>query len=132
MDGQGHPTKRSRSPDDDPPGAPGKAPPRRSRSLFARIALAFVTAVAGAVLVGTGLIGYGATAMNWPRRILAFLAGVALLLPPGGGIPHSTLLNIAGAAVGFPALFWENIAGLQSRGSANRKKKVAEQASDFS
>ena len=42
MDGPGHPTKRSRSPDDDPPGAPGKAPPRRSRSLFARIALAFV------------------------------------------------------------------------------------------
>ena len=97
-----------------------------------RIALAFVTAVAGAVLIGTGLIGYGAGAMNWPRRILAFLAGVALLLPPGGGIPHSTLLNIAGAAVGFPALFWDNIAGLQSRGSANRKKKVAEQASDFS
>src|SRR3990172_6000155 len=42
MDGPGHPTKRSRPPDDDPPGAPGKAPPRRSRSLFARIALAFV------------------------------------------------------------------------------------------
>jgi penicillin-binding protein 1A len=50
MDGPGHPTKRSRSPDDDPPGAPVKAPPRRS--LFARIALAFV--LLALVVAGAG------------------------------------------------------------------------------
>lgn len=91
---------------------------------FWKVVIAFLTAVAGAVLIGTGLTGYAAARMKWPGRVLAVLSGAALLLPPGGGIPHSVVLNIAGGVVGVWVLFSAGLIRTVSRLFPGKKRNV--------
>lgn len=66
-----------------------------------RIVLTFITGVFGVFLMGSGIVGYLASNISVISRILSILAGVALLVPPGGGIAHSVLLNVLGTIVGI-------------------------------
>jgi TRAP transporter 4TM/12TM fusion protein len=63
------------------------------------IALATVTAAAGTVAIGIAMAGYFLRPVGWPMRLLLAAGGIALLIPPGGQIPHSWAINAVGAAV---------------------------------
>jgi TRAP transporter 4TM/12TM fusion protein len=66
-----------------------------------RIVLSFVTAVLGVTLLGSGIVGYFVSKMSWIMRLAAILAGIALIVPVGEGIPHSELSNVLGGIVGI-------------------------------
>jgi len=72
------------------------------------IALAFVTAAFGTVIIGIAMSGYFLRPVAWPARLMLAASGVALLIPPGGGIAHSWAANTIGGAlsVGFVVLEW--------------------------
>jgi TRAP-type uncharacterized transport system fused permease subunit len=65
------------------------------------VVLTLVTAVAGVALMGSGIVGYVVTHANWITRILAIVAGFTLVIPVGGGIPHSVLFNVGGGILGI-------------------------------
>lgn len=63
------------------------------------IALAVVTAVMGTFAIGIAMVGYLVRPVGWLNRILLALSGIGLLIPPGGQIPYSWVMNVVGAAV---------------------------------
>lgn len=63
------------------------------------IALAIVTAIAGAVVFGIAFTGFLFRNLGWGVRLLLAAGAVALLIPPGGAIAMSWEINLAGAAV---------------------------------
>lgn len=66
-----------------------------------KVILTFITAVIGVILMGMGFVGYCKTNLGPISRILAVASGAALVVPPGGGVPYSVLLNIVGAIIGI-------------------------------
>ncbi len=73
------------------------------------IALAVATASLGVVLVGIGCAGYLFRPLGWGQRAWACLAGLALFLPPVGGVPP-LVLDLIGFCLGAALVLWERAA----------------------
>jgi len=71
------------------------------------IALAIVTAIAGAVILGIAFTGFLFRNLGWGVRLLLTAGAVALLIPPGGAIAMSWEINLVGAAVVAALIGWE-------------------------
>lgn len=55
--------------------------------------LAFITASVGTVAIGISMVGYFVRPLGWLQRIALALGGIGLLIPPGGTIAYSWLIN---------------------------------------
>jgi TRAP-type uncharacterized transport system fused permease subunit len=69
--------------------------------------LAVTTAVMGTIAIGVAMVGYFRSPIVWPVRLLLLGGGIALLVPPGGAVERSWLLNGAGLAVCVALLLFE-------------------------
>lgn len=74
------------------------------------IFLAFVTAVAGTVIIGIAMAGYFVRPVGWLVRIVLGVCGCGLLIPPGGEIAYSWAANAVGGIVSllFVVVEWRN------------------------
>ncbi|MCJ7595176.1 MAG: TRAP transporter large permease subunit, partial [Desulfobacterales bacterium] len=63
------------------------------------VTLAIITAAAGTVAIGVALAGYLLRPIPWLTRLVLALGGIGLLIPPGGAIGRSWLINLLGGAV---------------------------------
>jgi TRAP-type uncharacterized transport system fused permease subunit len=63
------------------------------------VALAVVSAVAGTVAVGIAIVGFFVRPVSWWKRVLLAVGGIGLLIPPGGTIAYSWLINALAALV---------------------------------
>lgn len=63
------------------------------------VIIAMATAVAGTAAIGIALVGYFQRPVAWFYRIPLGLGGVGLLVPPGGDISRSWMINVAGGAL---------------------------------
>jgi len=62
----------------------------------------------GIFFIAVAITGYLFRNLGWFKRILFSLGGLALLVPPGTGIPIGTwLLNVSGTVLCGVLLFWE-------------------------
>jgi hypothetical protein len=66
------------------------------------------------------MAGYFLRPSGWLKRLLLAASGIALLIPPGGQIPHSWAINAAGAAVSllFVVSEWRGRKSLAAVGQA--------------
>jgi len=89
--------------------------------------LAIATAVFGTIAIGIAMVGYLVRPMGWLQRWLLLLAGVALLIPPGGTIFYSWVLNATGAAVCLAILLaeWRNHGALQAQKTFSAEQEIA-------
>jgi TRAP-type uncharacterized transport system fused permease subunit len=71
------------------------------------VALALITATLGTLAIGIGIAGYFARPVGWSSRLLLLAGGVGLLIPPGGTIAYSTVINMLGAVVCLGIIFRE-------------------------
>ena len=71
------------------------------------IALAFTTAAVGTVAIGIAMVGYFVRPVAWMKRILLALAGSALLIPPGGTIAYSWLINSVSGLICLAIILYE-------------------------
>jgi TRAP transporter 4TM/12TM fusion protein len=78
------------------------------------VALSAITAAAATFAIGIAMAGYFTRSVGWIKRVLLAIAGIALLIPPGGQIEFSWAANVAGAAVLvlFVLLEWSARRGL--------------------
>ena len=65
----------------------------------ALVALAVVSAIAGTVAVGIAIVGFFVRPVSWWKRFLLAAGGIGLLIPPGGTIAYSWLINAVAALV---------------------------------
>jgi len=63
------------------------------------VVLAIVTAAAGTVAIGVAFAGYLLRPIPWLTRLVLALGGIGLLIPPGGAIGRSWLINLSGGAL---------------------------------
>ncbi|MCL5959244.1 MAG: TRAP transporter fused permease subunit [Chloroflexi bacterium] len=78
----------------------------KSDSLAVIIA-SLTTASLGTLALGVALVGYLFQTIAWPRRVLFLIAGSALLLPIGGDINFSVLINAGGLVLAAGLLVYE-------------------------
>ncbi|MCL5962430.1 MAG: TRAP transporter fused permease subunit [Chloroflexi bacterium] len=73
------------------------------------IVAAAVTAIIGTVVLGIALVGYFVGELNWLKRIVIGLCGVALILPPsvGGNALVGWIINLVGLVIVAPVLWHE-------------------------
>jgi len=93
----------------------------------ALVTLAIATAVIGTIAIGIAMVGYFIRPMGWLQRWLLLLAGMALLIPPGGAIFYSWALNATGAAVCLAILFaeWHNKGTLEAQKPLAAEEQIA-------
>ena len=58
------------------------------------VLLAFVTASLGTIAIGIAMVGYFVRPLGWFLRSLMALSGFGLLIPPGGAIAYSWVINL--------------------------------------
>ncbi len=58
------------------------------------VLLAFLTASLGTIAIGIAMVGYFVRPLGWLLRIVMTLAGFGLLIPPGGAIAYSWVINL--------------------------------------
>lgn len=63
------------------------------------VVLASLTAAAGTVAIGISMAGYLVRPIMWVYRLPLALGGVGLLIPPGGAIGYSWIINLVGGAI---------------------------------
>lgn len=78
------------------------------------VTLAVVTASAGTVAIGISMAGFLTRPTPWATRLLLALGGIGLLIPPGGTIGHSWMINSAGGAICLMIFFHEWRSGKQA------------------
>ncbi|MFQ5802748.1 MAG: TRAP transporter permease [Candidatus Methylomirabilales bacterium] len=71
------------------------------------VLLAVATAFGGTALLGVAFASYLFRKVSWVWRVVLTGAAVGLLIPSGGLVPFSGLMNVVGAAVGTVFLTWE-------------------------
>ena len=74
---------------------------------FHLIALAVTTAALGTVAVGISMVGYFVRPVGWIKRLLFAAGGIGLLIPPGGAIAYSWLINGVAAFVCLTVISYE-------------------------
>jgi TRAP-type uncharacterized transport system fused permease subunit len=91
------------------------------------VALAVVSAVAGTVAVGIAMVGFFVRPVSWWKRILLALAGIGLLIPPGGAIAYSWASNATGATICLVILLaeWRNKGALKAQKSFSAGEEIA-------
>jgi len=68
--------------------------------------IAVVTATFGTIAIGVAMVGYMRNPISWPVRAILFAGGLALLVPPGGQVERSWLVNAAGALICAAVFFF--------------------------
>jgi TRAP-type uncharacterized transport system fused permease subunit len=63
------------------------------------VTLAIATAVVGTIAIGIAMVGYFLRPMGWILRGLLLAGGIGLLIPPGGTIAYSWLVNAVATLV---------------------------------
>jgi TRAP-type uncharacterized transport system fused permease subunit len=93
----------------------------------ALVTLAIATAVIGTIVIGIAMVGYFVRPLGWLQRWLLLLAGMALLIPPGGTIFFSWALNAAGAAVCLVLLLaeWRSKGAFEAQKSLSADEEIA-------
>jgi TRAP transporter 4TM/12TM fusion protein len=71
------------------------------------IALAIITATLGTTAVGVSMVGYFVRPVGWIKRVLFAVGGIGLLIPPGGAIAYSWVVNGAGGGVCLALILYE-------------------------
>ncbi|MBI4318648.1 MAG: TRAP transporter fused permease subunit [Chloroflexi bacterium] len=79
------------------------------RGSLADIIPAAITAIVGASLMGVALVGFFTRDLDWLKRIVIGLCGVALVLPPnvGSAVHLGWAINLGGLAIAVPVLYYE-------------------------
>jgi TRAP transporter 4TM/12TM fusion protein len=62
------------------------------------VILALITASLGTIAIGMSMVGYFVRPLEWSKRLVLLVMGFGLLIPPGGAIAFSWIIN-AGAAI---------------------------------
>jgi TRAP-type uncharacterized transport system fused permease subunit len=65
----------------------------------ALVTMAIATAVFGTFVIGVAMVGYLARPLGWLQRCFLLAGGIGLLIPPGGTIAYSWLINALAALV---------------------------------
>ena len=71
------------------------------------VALAVATATAGTATVGIAIVGYFVRPVGWWQRLLLALGGIGLLIPPGGTIAYSWLINSVSGLICLAIILYE-------------------------
>jgi TRAP-type uncharacterized transport system fused permease subunit len=86
------------------------------------VALAVLTAVLGAVLLGMAITGYFVREIGWLKRVFLGMAAIGLLIPAAGkGVIFTWITDVVGITVGAVILGLE----LWGRFSAPRRRSAA-------
>ena len=65
------------------------------------------TATAGTVAVGIAIVGYFVRPVGLWQRLLLALGGIGLLIPPGGTIAYSWLINSVSGVICLAIILYE-------------------------
>jgi TRAP transporter 4TM/12TM fusion protein len=71
------------------------------------VLMAVFTASLGTIAIGISMVGYFVRSLEWSKRLVLLLAGFGLLIPPGGVMAFSWLINAVAATLCLAIVTYE-------------------------